>query len=186
MLSRRFPLPILAAVMYLTSSRGAFAAAAVGIVAFLLLTPRRWPALAAVAVAAAAGAVAVAVLVPKKSLVNGDVDTAVGVHQGHHAALGIGIACVVTALVWAGLVELGKRLPTPSRACRDRRLRPRSWSSSSLAIVAAHPIAKFDAFKSKPADRQHARHARPSAEHLGQRALAVLGRRRLASSGPIR
>ena len=32
------PLPILAAVMYLTSSRGAFVAAAVGVVAYLLLT----------------------------------------------------------------------------------------------------------------------------------------------------
>src|SRR6266700_715520 len=36
------PLPILAAVMYLTSSRGAFVAAAVGVLAFVVLTPRRW------------------------------------------------------------------------------------------------------------------------------------------------
>src|SRR5205823_991050 len=73
------PLPILAAVMYLTASRGAFAAAAVGVVAFLALTPRRWPALAAVVVAGGAGAAAVAALVPKKELVNGYVDTAPGV-----------------------------------------------------------------------------------------------------------
>jgi O-Antigen ligase len=144
-----FPLPILAAVMYLTSSRGAFAAAAVGIVAFLSLTPRRWPALAAVAVAAAAGVVAVAVLVPKKSLVNGDVDTAVGVQQGHHAAFGIGIACVVTALVWAGLVELGKRLPTPSRRVGQATAAVLAVIVV-VAIVASHPVAKFDAFKSKP------------------------------------
>jgi hypothetical protein len=143
------PLPILAAVMYLTSSRGAFVAAAVGIVAFLSLTPKRWPALAAVAVAGAAGAVALVVLVPKKSLVNGDVDTTVGVQQGHHAALWIGLSCVLTALVWTGLVELGKRVPSPSR---------RVGQATAVvlvlvvvaAIVAAHPIAKFDAFKSKP------------------------------------
>jgi O-antigen ligase len=145
-----FPLPILAAVMYLTSSRGAFAAAAVGIVAFLLLTPRRWPALAGVAVAGGAGAVAVAVLVPKKYLVNGDVDTALGVHQGHHAALWIGIACVLTALLWAGLAELGRRLPTPSRAV-GRATAAALVVIVVAAIVAAHPIAKFDAFKSKPA-----------------------------------
>ena len=145
-----FPLPILAAVMYLTSSRGAFAAAAVGIVAFLLLTPRRWPALAAVAVAGGAGAVAVAVLVPKKYLVNGDVDTALGVHQGHHAALWIGIACVLTALLWAGLAELGRRLPTPSRAV-GRATAAALVVIVVAAIVAAHPISKFDAFKSKPA-----------------------------------
>src|SRR4029077_12571244 len=90
------PLPLLGAVMYLTSSRGAFAATAVGIVAFLALTPRRWPALAAVVVAGVAGAVAVAVLVPKKALVNGHMRTPLGVQQGHHAALWIAIACVVT------------------------------------------------------------------------------------------
>jgi O-antigen ligase len=144
------PLPILAAVMYLTSSRGAFAAAAVGVVAFILLTPRRWAALAAVVVAGGAGAVAVAVLVPKNALVNGDVDTALGVHQGNHAALWIGIACIATALVWAGLTEVGKRLPTPSRRV--------GWATAATlvvlllaAIVLAHPIAKFDAFKSNAA-----------------------------------
>jgi hypothetical protein len=143
------PLPILAAVMYLTSSRGAFAAAAVGIVVFLVLTPRRWPALAGVAVAGGASAVAVAVLVPKKALVNGDVDTALGVQQGHHAALWIGIACVLTALVWAGLAELGKRLPSPSRTV-GRATAAALVVLVVAAIVVVHPIAKFEAFKSKP------------------------------------
>ena len=143
------PLPILAAVMYLTSSRGAFVAAAIGIVAFLLLTPRRWPALTAVAVAGAAGAAAVAVLVPKKALVAGDVDTALGVHQGHHAALWIGVACVVTALVWAGLTELGNRLPLPPRRV-GQATAAALVALVVVAIVLAHPIAKFDAFKSKP------------------------------------
>lgn len=142
-----FPLPILAGVMYLTSSRGAFVAAAVAVVAFLVLTPRRWPAVAAVALGGAAGAVAVAVLVPKKALVDGDVNTPLGVHEGHRAALLIGIACVLTALVWLGLLELGKRVPTPSR----RVGQVSAIAVVVLAIVAvalAHPIAKFDAFKS--------------------------------------
>ncbi len=81
------PLPALAAVMYLTSSRGAFVAAAIGVIAFLVLTPRRWPALVAVVVAGLAGAIAVAVLVHKTALVNGEMDTALAVHQGHRAAL---------------------------------------------------------------------------------------------------
>jgi O-antigen ligase len=143
------PLPILAAVMYLTSSRGAFAAAGVGIVAFLVLTPKRWPALAALVLAGVAGAVAVAVLVPKKALVNGDVDTALGVHQGHHAALWIAIACVVTALVWAAVAEAGRRLPSPPR---------RVGQGTAVALIVlvilvialSHPIAKFDAFKQNP------------------------------------
>lgn len=145
-----FPLPILAAVMYLTSSRGAFVAAGVGVLLFVLLSPRRWAALATVVVAGGAGAVAVAVLVPKTALVNGDVDTPLGVHQGHHAALWIGIACVVTALVWAGLAELGKRIPSPPR-------RVGQVTAAVLvalvvaAIVAAHPVARFNDFKSNAA-----------------------------------
>src|SRR5262249_3488313 len=109
------PLPILAADMCLTSSPGAVAAAAVGGRAYIALTPRRWAAFAAVLLACAAGAVAVAVLVPRKALVDGLTGTAVGVHQGHRAALLIGIACVVTALVWAGLAELGTRVSAPPR-----------------------------------------------------------------------
>src|SRR5438477_6708374 len=85
------PLPILAADMYLTSSRGAFVAAAVGVIAYLLLAPNRWPALAATAVAGAAGAVAVGVLVHRNELLLGDMTNPIAVRQGHHAALLIGV-----------------------------------------------------------------------------------------------
>ena len=141
------PLPIVAADMYLTSSRGAFVAAGVAVVAFVLLTPRRWAALAAVVVAGGAGAVSVAVLVPRKALVDGRTDTALGVHQGHYAALLIGIACVVTALVWAGLAELGKRVPAPPRVA-GQATAIAVVVIAVVAIVLAHPVAKFDAFKS--------------------------------------
>jgi O-Antigen ligase len=140
-----FPLPLIAAVMYLTSSRGAFAAALVAVVAFVAITSRRWPVVAAIAVAAAAGAVSVATLVPKKSLVNGLTD-ATAVHQGHLAALVIGIACVLTSLVWLGLMELGKRVPTPSQ----RAGQVTAIAVAVLAVVAilvSHPVAKFDDFK---------------------------------------
>jgi O-antigen ligase len=142
-----FPLPVLAAVMYLTSSRGAFVAAGLAVVVFVLLTPRRWAALATAVAAGAAGAVAIAVLVPKKALVDGDVDTPLGVHQGHHAALWIGIACVVTALAWLGLAELGKRLPTPPRAA-GQATAAAIVVLAVVAIVLAHPVAKFEEFKS--------------------------------------
>jgi len=145
-----FPLPILAAVMYLTSSRGAFVAAAVGVVAFVLLSSRRWAALASVALAGAAGAVAVAVLQPKTALVNGDVNIPLGVHQGHQAALWIGIACVFTALVWAGLTELGTRLPSPSRRV-GQATAVVLVALVIAAIVTAHPVAKFDDFKNNAA-----------------------------------
>ena len=142
-----FPLPILGADMYLTSSRGAFAAAAVAILAYLLLAPNRWSALAATILAGIAGAVAVATLVHRNELLAGDMTNPVAVHQGHRAALVIGIACVLTALVWAGLSELGRRVPAPPRVA--------GWATVGaivlaviVAIALSHPIAKFDAFRS--------------------------------------
>jgi hypothetical protein len=144
------PLPILAADMYLTSSRGAFVAAAVGVIAYVVLTPRRWAAVAALVVAGAAGAVAVAALVHKKALVNGAMDTALGVHQGHRAALLIGVACVVTALAWLGLAELGRRLPTPPRIV-GVAVAIAVVGLVVVAIVASHPVAKFDQFKNSSA-----------------------------------
>jgi len=144
------PLPIIAAVMYLTSSRGAFVAAAVGVIAYVVLTPRRWAAAAALAVSGAAGTVSVAALVHKKALVNGAMNTTLGVQQGHRAALLIGIASVVTALVWLGLAELGRRLPTPPRIVGVVAAIA-VVGLVLVAIVASHPVAKFDQFKNNAA-----------------------------------
>jgi len=141
------PLPILAAVMYFTSSRGAFVAAGVAVLVFVALTPRRWAALAALAVAGVSGAVAVSALVHKTALVNTQMSTALGVQQGHRAALLIGIACVVTALVWAGFTELGTRLSTPPRAA-GVAVAVAVACLAVAAFVALHPVRRFDQFKS--------------------------------------
>ena len=145
------PLPILAADMYLTSSRGAFVAAGVAVIAYLLLSPNRWAALAAVVVAGAAGTIAVATLVHKDALVAGVMSVPLAVHEGHRAALELGIVCVATALVWAALAELGRRLPSPPRVA--------GWATAGVIAVVAvvgfvlsHPIAKFDAFKGNKAN----------------------------------
>jgi O-Antigen ligase len=141
------PLPILGADMYLTSSRGAFVAAAVAVVVYLLLTPSRWKALAAAVVAGGSGAVVVTTLVHRNELLAGDMTNPVAVHQGHHAALVIGIVCVGTALVWLGVGEVALRLPAAPAIA--------GWLTAGVLVVAAvvviavsHPIAKFDAFKS--------------------------------------
>jgi len=145
------PLPVLAADMYLTSSRGAFVAAAIALAAYVLLAPDRWPALAAALVAGVAGAVGVGALVHKTQLVSGLMSEPLAIHQGHRAALEIGIACALTALVWVGLAELGRRLPAPPRIA--------GWAVAGLVVLAAvlgialsHPIAKFDAFKGNKAN----------------------------------
>lgn len=144
------PLPILAADMYLTSSRGAFVAAGIAVLAYTLLAPNRWPALAAAALAGASGVGAVAILVHKSALTLGLMTNPGAVYQGHRAAIEIAIGCVLTCFVWAGLAEFGSRFRTPSRVA--------GWAVTGAIIVAAvvaialsHPIAKFDAFKGNKA-----------------------------------
>jgi len=140
------PLPVIAAVMYLASSRGAFVAAAIGMLGFLVLTPRRWSAAAAIAVAGFGSVAAVAAFRHKLALVNGKMDTAIGVSQGHRAALMIGAACVVGALLWLGLDELGRRLPSPPRSVGVAAAVIAAVLAIG-AIVASHPVRKFDQFR---------------------------------------
>ncbi|HUZ14601.1 MAG TPA: O-antigen ligase family protein [Gaiellaceae bacterium] len=140
------PLPILAADMYFASSRGAFVAAGIGMLGYLVLTPRRWAAVAAIAVAGVGSGAAVAALVHKKALVNGLTSTAIGVSQGHRAALLIGAACVVSALAWLGLAELGRRLPSPPRVVAVGAV-VAVVVLAVAALVLSHPIRKFDEFK---------------------------------------
>ncbi|MGH3008122.1 MAG: tetratricopeptide repeat protein [Gaiellaceae bacterium] len=140
------PLPVIAADMYFTSSRGAFVAAAVAIVAYLLLTASRWTALAAAAVTCASAACVVYVIHSRRELVNGQTYTAAGDHQGHVVALAVGLIAIVTALVWLGAGELARRLPTPPRLA--------GWATAGalvlaaiVLIAAAHPVRRFQEFK---------------------------------------
>ena len=148
------PLPVLAADMYLASSRGAFVAAGVALIAYVVLTPRRWAAAAAIVVAGVAGAAALAILVPRKTLVRGRLDLPGGVSEGHHAALWLAVACVGTAIVWLGVTELGKRLPAPPRIVGKVTVIAVAVLAVA-AIVASHPVAKFDEFKSNSAGAAH-------------------------------
>jgi O-antigen ligase len=147
------PFPVIAADMYLASSRGAFVAAGVGALAFLLLAPRRWPALAAAAVGGGAGAAAVAELVHKKALISAQINPTtrvlshLAVSEGHRAALLIGATCIVAAAIWFGVSELRSRVPAPRPLV--------GWITAGVLVavaaavfVAAHPIRFFDEFRS--------------------------------------
>jgi hypothetical protein len=141
------PVPVVAADMYLTSSRGAFVTAAVAVVVYLALSANRWTGLAATALAGISSAAAIRYLVPRKALVNDQMQTALGVHQGHQAVLVIGVIAVAGAIVWLAVAELARRLPAPRPIV--------GWATAALlvigavvAIAAAHPVARFDAFKS--------------------------------------
>ena len=141
------PLPVVAADMYLTSSRGAFVAAGVGLVVYLAITPRRWAALTAIVLAAAESAVAVATLQPRQELVTGDMTNPLAIHQGHHVALVLGIAAVLGALVWFGLTWLAPRAWAPPRIA-GQGLVAAVAVLVVVGIVLSHPVARFDAFTS--------------------------------------
>jgi O-Antigen ligase len=142
------PLPVIAADMYLTSSRGAFTAVAVAVAVYLALTANRWLGLAATIVAGASGAAAVKFLLPRKELIAGQ-PTALAAHQGHVAALAIGLIALGTAVVWVAVSLLAPRVPRVRREV--------GWATTALIVllavgivVALHPIRRFEAFKAVP------------------------------------
>ncbi|HLX31771.1 MAG TPA: O-antigen ligase family protein [Gaiellaceae bacterium] len=142
------PVPLIAADMYLTSSRGAFIAAAVAVVAYLFLAPRRWLALGAAVVACGSAALTVELIHAKRALVDGQMTTATGIHQGHVVALVVVLVAIGTAVVWTAIGELGPFLPTPPRSV--------GWATAGLLVLAAiaatvlsHPIRRFQEFKAQ-------------------------------------
>lgn len=145
------PVPALAAALYLTSSRGGFATALVGAIAFLALTERRWSALAALVVASAGAAAAIAVLLARNELVNGPLGTEVVRSQGRSAAVLIAAACVAAAVSYG----LGCRFLTG-------RIAPALWVGRTVlgvgalalvvAIAALDPVERFEVFKRLPGE----------------------------------
>jgi O-antigen ligase len=96
--------PALASVVYLSSSRGAVAALAGGIVVFVVAQPRRSAALGSVAVATAGAAAAIAVLAARS--------------EDWLAALALVLICAATAAVFEAAAAVVPRLEL---SARDRR-----------------------------------------------------------------
>jgi O-antigen ligase/polysaccharide polymerase Wzy-like membrane protein len=136
-------LPALTAVIYLASSRGGFAVAAVGSAAFVALIDRRWTAAGAVACVAAGSAATIAILLARPDLVNRPSTISAG--EGRTAALLIALGCLGTGFLYAFF----------SRLLADRPLGPRlrrliavvAGAAGVAAVVVAHPLARFDAFR---------------------------------------
>ena len=142
------PLPALVAVIYLTSSRGGVLTALFGTFCFLVLTARRWSALAAVALAGLGAVAAIAVLQTRHELVN-DPSLAVAESQGRSAALLIAGICVLSGVAWAaGTVLLEGRLP--ASAALDRAAAALVVVAAAVGIAAAHPVERFEHFKRPP------------------------------------
>jgi O-Antigen ligase len=142
------PIPALAAVLYLTSSRGGFAVAFFGTVCFLLLTTRRWSAIAAAVLAGAASIGAVAVLQARSELVNHP-GLPVAESQGHHAAALIAALCVLTGIVWtAGTILLQGRLP--ASVTLERAAVVLVVVVTVVGIAVSRPVHRFHEFKALP------------------------------------
>jgi hypothetical protein len=111
-------LPVLGAVIYLTSSRGAVLATAAGTLVVVAAHPRRLAALGA-ALAAAIGAVAaVAALSTRHALVDGPFGSATARMQGREAIVVLLVICLATAFLFDPAARAISRLPAPGRGLR--------------------------------------------------------------------
>ncbi len=142
------PFPPLAAVIYLTSSRGGVAAAWVGAIGFVAVTVRRWTAIGVVLAAGAGSIAAISVLLPRSELVDGPLRSHEAAAQGHEAF----VLILLSSLGTSGLYALGHRLfgkLAPSPALSRVVL-----AAVVLALVAtafaSHPAQRFETFKQLP------------------------------------
>ncbi len=140
------PIPAIGATIYLTSSRAGVATAVVGALAFVLFTARRWAGTAALVVAGAGASAAVLALLGRDDLVNGPLGTAAASSQGKSAALIIGGVCVLAGLLYGIGCRAVSETPAPSSSV-GWVLFGAAVVAAIVAIVAVHPIRRFEAFK---------------------------------------
>jgi O-Antigen ligase len=138
------PVPVLAATMYLSSSRGGVAVAVVAGIVFVVLSSRA-RAVAALAVAGVGSAAAIAVLAARPVLVDGPFDTSKAESAGLEAALLIFAICVLCGLAYMALTAaVTERLRVPLVV----------WAVLAVVgiggLIAAHPATRINEFKAPP------------------------------------
>jgi hypothetical protein len=140
------PVPAVASVVYLASSRGGVVTAFVGAFAFVLLTERRWSGGSAVVVSGLGSWLAITVLLDRDELVNGPLGTDLVRDQGRSATALIGLSCVATGVTyWLGCRLIGPRLrpgPTVGRIVAGLVA-----LALVAGLVASDPIQRFETFK---------------------------------------
>jgi hypothetical protein len=149
------PIPVLAAVIYLTSSRGGAATAVFGVVVFLALTSPRLPALVAALVGFVGAAGAAATLAARHELVDGPIGSSAAASEGRSAAVLLALLCAATALVyWVWCRAAEPRLPR--RFSLEVRIAAMVILALALvgAFAAVDPVQKFNDFKAPPAEQK--------------------------------
>src|SRR5688572_4796609 len=122
------PVPAMAAAIYLTSSRGGYATAAVGVLVFCALTSRRLSALVATAIAGAGAGLAIKGMLARDALVNGPLGSSQATSEGESAAvlmLLLGISCAGLYWAWCRYADW------------EPRVRLSAPAYAGLAVVAA-------------------------------------------------
>ncbi len=144
------PIPALASAVYLTSSRGGVAVAAVAAVVFVACAPRRFATLQALVVAAVGSAMAIAILSRHPALVDGVPGAAAAEDEGPGVAAGVALVCVAAAGAYAALAALVPprlRLPGPAMAALGALV----VVAGAVAFAATDPGERFRDFKAPPA-----------------------------------
>ncbi len=148
------PIPAIASVAFLASSRGGVVTAFVGVAVFLLLTEQRWVASAALLWGAAGSAAAIALLNSYNELVNGPLGTHLVEREGRSATLIVALFCVLAGTGYAAGREAASRLADKGIFRPKPRL---GWATVALVvgifvvgIATSHPVRQFQAFKRPP------------------------------------
>jgi hypothetical protein len=145
------PVPALVGVIYMTSSRGGALAAILAVLVFAVVSGRFLAAGAAIAVAGLGSALVIVVLQARTELVNTPLESAVAESQGRSATLWIALLCLGTgALYWAA-TAFGPRAPAVPRPV-GLVLGATCVIAAVVALAAAHPRERFQAFKDVPAN----------------------------------
>lgn len=144
------PLPALAGVIYLTSSRGGIVTALAGTLSFILLTRVRVAAVAATTLVALGAAAVVSVLHGRPELVNFPGSSA-AIEQGRSAGPLIALICVLTGAAYLVLARFGT--PALRRGPRfERAVALALVALVAAGVLASHPVRRFETFKQAPPD----------------------------------
>jgi tetratricopeptide (TPR) repeat protein len=141
--------PVLGAVVYLTSSRGAALALLLGLAVAVTASDRTWAAAGTAVVALGGTAGAVAVLASRHALLDGPLDSASARTEGRSAAILILCVCLATAAAHELAARTLARVPSPPRALRIA-VAALAACGVLVTIGAAHPLARLDEFRQLP------------------------------------
>ena len=140
------PLPMLAVVVYLTSSRGGFLAAVLGTLVLVVASRRRTTLVAVTAVVVAGSLIGIIVVSRSRHLVDGPLNATATSSEGIRALVWLIAISVVTAAL-AALVPSALRAPT----WLGRAFVGVAVAVVVVAALASHPIARFEDFRKPPA-----------------------------------